>query len=51
MRWSKIPITYGFVNSNGVPEYFIKEIENAFTKWEVATEHQLLLQRLITILT
>lgn len=42
MRWSKIPITYGFVNSNGVPEYFIKEIENAFTKWEVATEHQLL---------
>ena len=23
----------------------LKEIENAFTKWEVATEHQLLLQK------
>lgn len=42
MRWSKIPITYSFVNTGGVPEYFMKEIENAFTKWEVATEHQIL---------
>lgn len=42
MRWSKIPITYSFVNASSVPDYFIKEIENAFTKWEVATEHQIL---------
>ncbi len=42
MRWSKIPITYCFVNSYSAPDYFIKEIENAFTRWEVATEHQIL---------
>ncbi len=42
MRWSKIPITYSFVNSAGAPDYFVKEIENAITRWEVATEHQIL---------
>ena len=45
VRWSKIPITYGFKNADGVPDYFIKEIENAMTRWEVATEHQILFTR------
>ncbi len=42
MRWNEIPVTYTFKNTAGVPEYFKQEIENAFTRWEVATEHQLL---------
>ncbi len=42
MRWSNSPITYAFVNTENVPEYFIHEIENAFTRLEVATEHQIL---------
>lgn len=42
MRWNKMPVTYGFVNTEGVPDYFIKEIENALTTWEVATDRQIL---------
>ena len=42
LRWSNNPITYGFVYENDTPEYFDKEIENAFTEWEKATSHQLL---------
>lgn len=42
MRWSNNPVTYDFIDTQGVPEYFIKEIENAFTKWEIATDHQIL---------
>lgn len=40
MRWSKMPITYTFEKAENVPEYFYKEIENAFTEWEKVTEHQ-----------
>lgn len=45
LRWGKVPITYGFEASQGVPEYFEKEIENAFTEWEKATSHQILFIR------
>lgn len=45
LRWGKVPITYGFEALQGVPEYFEKEIENAFTEWEKATSHQILFTR------
>lgn len=45
MRWGKIPVTYGFENEKNVPDYFPKEIENAFTQWEIATNHQILFTR------
>lgn len=45
VRWGDVPISYGFVNTVDVPEYFIKEIETAFTEWEKVTEHQLLFER------
>ena len=41
VRWGKTPITYAFENTRNVPEYFIKEIENAFTEWEKVTEHKI----------
>ena len=45
MRWSNTPITYSFINTDGVPEYFIQEIENAFTEWEKATDHKILFSK------
>ena len=42
IRWGSSPITYSFVNKEDVPNYFIREIENAFTEWEIATDHQIL---------
>ena len=42
VRWGKNPITYTFENTKDVPQYFIKEIENAFTEWEKVTEHKLM---------
>ena len=41
VRWNELPITYGFVNSTVAPEYFVKEIENAFLEWEIESEHKL----------
>ena len=41
VRWGKSPITYAFENMNNVPDFFIKEIENAFTEWEKVTAHKL----------
>lgn len=38
MRWSDTPITYRFLNSEDAPEYFTEEIENAFNRWQNATE-------------
>lgn len=35
IRWSKRPITYGYVNPETAPDYFISEIENAFSDWEI----------------
>lgn len=45
MRWGKLPITYEYENAEEIPKYFIKEIDNAFTEWEKATEHQILFER------
>lgn len=45
LHWGKLPITYGFINSSGVPEYFIDEIETAFLLWEKALDKQLIFQR------
>ena len=45
MRWGKLPITYGYENTEGTPEYFITEINNAFTEWEKVTEHQILFEQ------
>ena len=42
IRWSNIPITYNFIKNGEVPDYFIREVENAFTEWEKATDHMLL---------
>lgn len=41
MRWGKLPITYSFIKNDNVPSYFVREIENAFTEWERATEQQI----------
>lgn len=40
IRWNKTPITYGFKNKENVPSYFVKEIENAFSEWEKATDNK-----------
>lgn len=40
MRWGKLPITYMYVNTNGVPEEFVTEIDNAFAEWERASALQ-----------
>lgn len=40
MRWSSSPISYKFENIKDAPEYFAREIENAFTEWEKVTEHR-----------
>ena len=45
VRWENSPITYDFVNTKDVPEYFEEEIENAFSEWEKATSHQILFSR------
>lgn len=37
VRWNKFPITYGFKNTQNVPEDYVKEIENAITEWEKAS--------------
>ena len=42
MRWSEVPVTYSFVNQEIAPEYYVKEIENAFSEWEKATDHKIL---------
>ena len=36
IRWSHLPITYVFRNSEGVPSEYIEEIRNAFSTWEKA---------------
>ena len=45
IRWSKIPITYDFIKTGKEPAYFEREVENAFTEWEKATDHTLLFSR------
>ena len=45
IRWNNTPITYNFVKNGDVPEYFIREVENAFIEWEKATDHMLLFSR------
>lgn len=34
VRWSKLPITYCFVNSQNAPKEYVQEIKNAFNTWE-----------------
>lgn len=41
MRWADSPITYSFYNTENIPKYFIKEIENAFSEWEIATKQEI----------
>lgn len=45
MRWCKNPITYGFINTKNVPDYFITEIESAFSRIEDAVDRQFLFLR------
>lgn len=42
LRWGNSPIIYSFENRGEAPVYFVREIENAFSEWEKATEHQIL---------
>lgn len=44
LRWSNMPIKYAFEPNEKLPDYFVREIENAFTEWEKATEHQILFE-------
>ena len=34
VRWSNLPITYCFVNSQNAPKEYVQEIKNAFNTWE-----------------
>lgn len=34
VRWSRLPITYAFRNTAGVPDEYPQEIRNAFLMWE-----------------
>ena len=45
MRWNELPITYGFANETAAPQYFTKEIENAFAEWEIESSHKLMFSR------
>lgn len=36
LRWSTNPITYGYVNQDKAPEYFVHEIDEAFSTWQKA---------------
>lgn len=45
VRWGKLPITYGCKSNIEIPDYFTKEIENAFNEWEKASAHKLLFSR------
>lgn len=38
LRWGDSSITYAFKDLDNVPRYFVREIENAFTEWEHATD-------------
>lgn len=42
MRWNKMPITYDFINTGNVPNYYIDEFDNAFNEIEKATNHLVL---------
>ena len=37
VRWSKLPITYCFINSQSAPPEYMTEIKNAFNNWEKLT--------------
>lgn len=37
LRWADNPITFGFLNKESAPEYFVTEIKNAFATWEHST--------------
>ena len=46
LRWGKLPITYTYRNTQGVPAQFIQEIDNAFTEWEKASAHKVLFSKI-----
>ena len=46
LRWGKLPITYTYLNTNGVPEEFINEIDSAFQEWEKASSHKILFSKI-----
>lgn len=41
IRWSNNEITYGYTNPQKAPEYYIKEIDNAFLEWEKALDNSI----------
>ncbi len=45
LRWSTLPITYGFANDKNIPNYYEKEIENAFKTWEIETARRICFER------
>lgn len=45
LRWGKLPITYTYRNTQGVPSQFIQEIDNAFIEWEKASAHKVLFSK------
>ncbi len=48
VRWGKIPITYAYLHTSGVPQEFIKEIDTAFSDWEKASSHSILFSKVNT---
>ena len=45
LRWGKMPITYNISREDNVPDYYEKEIDDAFTEWEKALEHLILFEK------
>ena len=45
LRWSHNPITYDYYNEQKAPEYFINEIDNAFSVWEANSDNKVSFKR------
>ena len=45
IHWGKLPITYGFVTEEEIPEYYEKQIEAAFKTWEKAVNQMIYFER------
>lgn len=45
IHWGKLPITYGFITQEEIPEYYEKQIEAAFKTWEKALNQMIYFER------
>ena len=48
IHWGKMPITYTFRHTDGVPQNLVKEVNNAFDEWQRVSSCRIIFQRVIT---